>query len=384
MIVNEINKTIEFIKNLYPHKRPIPLHAPVFLGNEKKYLEECIDSTFVSSVGKFVDKFENDFAEFADAKKAVAVVNGTNALQVALKIIGVEPGTEVITQPLTFVATCNSIKYLMAEPVFVDVDKDTLGMSPDSLNMFLDKYAEKKEKYTRNKITGKRISACLPMHTFGHPVRIKEITEICNEWNISVVEDAAESIGSYSDGLHTGLSGKIGIFSFNGNKTITTGGGGMLITNDKDIALEAKHLTTTAKVPHAWEFYHDKIGYNFRMPNINAAIGCAQLEKIDFILKNKRETAKKYSDFFKEVDDISFFREREKTTANYWLNTVILNNKEERDLFLEKTNKLGVMTRPIWTLMYKMPAFNNCFKINTLNSEWLEDRIINIPSGVRI
>lgn len=374
---------IAFIKQLYK-KNSIPLHAPVFYGNEKKYLNECIDTTFVSSVGKFVDQFEEQIAEFTGAKRAVAVVNGTNALQTALRLVGVEPETEVITQPLTFVATCNAIKYLYADPVFVDVDRDTMGLSPNSLCEFLYEFAEITSEGPKNKETGKRIAACVPMHTYGHPTRIQEIVKICRSWNIPVIEDAAESLGSYADGIHTGLFGDLGVLSFNGNKTITTGGGGMLITQDENLGNTAKHITTTAKVPHKWEFFHDELGYNFRMPNINAALGCAQLEKLPEILKNKRNTAAAYQEFFSNKENMRFFEERKGTKSNYWLNVVLLNNKSERDTFLQETNDAGIMTRPVWTLMHKLPVFKECFKTDIPNAEWLEERVVNLPSSVGI
>ncbi len=374
-------KIVSFIRTQYGTGF-IPLHVPVFQGNEKKYLNECIDSTFVSSVGKYVDRFEAEMAAFTGAKRAVAVVNGTNALQVALRLVGVEPSTEVITQPLTFVATCNAIKYLYADPVFIDVDNETLGMSSKSVVHFLEEYGEKRGSKTWNKVTGKRISAILPMHTFGHPARINEIVEIASDWNIPVVEDAAESVGSYVNGIHTGLFGQVGVLSFNGNKTITTGGGGMIITNDEALGKQAKYLTTTAKVPHEWEFFHDELGYNFRMPNINAALGCAQMEKLPQILENKRKTAEEYSDFFDTVSNIEFLHEREGTISNYWLNAVILEDREKRDNFLQYTNKESVMTRPIWTLMNKLPMYKDCLCGPLSNAYWLEDRIVNIPSSV--
>lgn len=380
---SNIKKVINYIQELYNSKN-VSLHAPVFLGNEKKYLLECVDSTFVSSVGMFVDRFEEEVAAFTGAKSAIAVVNGTNALQAALHLAGVKADDEVITQPLTFIATCNAVRYLGAYPVFVDVDRDTLGLSPVSLLTFLEKFGKKENGKTINRETGKNISACVPMHTFGHPVRIKELVEICSEWNIPLVEDAAESIGSYTENKHTGLFGVMGILSFNGNKTITTGGGGMIITNNPDLAKRAKHITTTAKVSHPWEFNHDELGYNFRMPNINAALGCAQMEMLEKILVNKRETARIYYNFFKSIPDMDFIFERPGTTCNFWLNSVLLKNRFQRDLFLTETNKSGVITRPIWTLMYRLPMYKDCLKIETPNAEYLEERIVNIPSGVRV
>lgn len=372
---------IDFIRKLYKADGFIALHDPVFFGNEKKYLNECIDSTFVSSVGKFVDQFEAMVAEYTGAKYAIATVNGTAALHVSLKLVGVDEGTEVITQPLSFIATCNAISYCGATPVFVDVDKDTMGLSPESLLLFLKAETEQRNDGCYNKKTGKRISAVLPMHTYGHPCRIQEIEKICADYKIPLIEDAAESLGSYYKGRHTGTFGKVGAFSFNGNKTITTGGGGMIVTNDADIAKKAKHITTTAKVPHAYEFVHDEIGYNYRLPNINAALGCAQMERLSTILGNKRKTAEVYRSFFKK-HEIEFVTEPVNAQSNYWLNAILLKSKEERDLFLKSTNAAGVMTRPIWQLMTKLEMFQFCQKGALPNAHWLENRVVNIPSGV--
>ena len=378
-----IPKTIAFIRDLYGEKEAfIPLHAPTFAGNEKKYLEECIDTTFVSSVGKFVDLFEQKVAEYTAAKHAVVCVNGTNALHIALKLSGVEEGDMVITQPLTFIATTNAIVYAGAVPAFVDVDKDTMGLSPTSLERFLQDNAQLRNGTCYHKQTGRRIKACLPMHTFGHACRIEEILAICEHYHIAVVEDAAEAMGSYYKGKHLGTFAPIGAISFNGNKTITTGGGGMILTNDETIAHRAKHLTTQAKLPHAWEFVHDEIGYNYRMPNINAALGVAQLEQLDGFLVNKRATAEAYKAYF-EKQGIAFFAERENEKCNYWLNAIILKDKEERNAFLTEANAQGVMSRPIWQLMNRLPMFVNCERGNLSNAEWLEARVVNIPSGVR-
>jgi perosamine synthetase len=372
----------------------IPLHAPVFSGNEKKYLDECIDSTFVSSVGKFVDRFEEEVAKYTGAKKAVVCVNGTNALHLALMLAGVERDDEVITQPLTFIATANAISYCGAHPVFIDVDKDTLGLSPQSLESWLQENVEmrfpkpeagNKKPEARNKLTNRRISACVPMHTFGHPCRIDEITSICEGYNIALVEDAAESLGSFYKGQHTGTFGKIGVISFNGNKIITTGGGGMLLFDDVELANKAKHLTTQAKVPHPYEFIHDEIGYNYRMPNINAALGVAQLEQLPAFLQAKRKLAEAYSAFFSalaSVSKLTFFTEPENAKSNYWLNCILLNNREERDEFLKYTNENGVMTRPVWELMNRLPMFKDAQCGDLSNSEWIADRLVNIPSSV--
>lgn len=380
--MNDFPKVINFIRETF--KQPnefIPLHAPVFTGNEKKYVNECIDSTFVSSVGKYVDAFEMEMAKYTGCKKAVACVNGTNALHLALQLVGVHADDEVITQPLTFIATANAISYCNAHPVFIDVDNETMGLSPDKLEAFLQKNTSIINGFCINNRTKRKIKACVPMHTFGHPCKIDRIAEVCQRYRIELIEDAAESLGSYYKGQHTGTFGKIGTLSFNGNKTITTGGGGMLLFNDIELATKAKHLTTQAKIPHAWEFKHDAIGYNYRMPNINAAIGLAQLEKLVWILEEKRKLASSYINFFKNTE-ITFFEEPSESQSNYWLNCVILKNREERDQFLEATNKNGVMTRPIWELMNRLPMFKECQCGDLSNSEWLADRVVNIPSSV--
>lgn len=362
----------------------VPLHVPTFRGNEKKYLNECIDSTFVSSVGKFVDRFEEMMVDYTGAQKAVVCVNGTNALHMALLLVGVERNDEVITQALTFIATCNAISYIGAYPVFVDVDKDTMGLSPDAMEAWLKENAEIKGDTCFNKRTGRRIKACVPMHTFGHPVHLDKLVEVCSRYHLELIEDAAESLGSFYKGKHTGTFGKIGAISFNGNKTITTGGGGMLLFQDEALGKLAKHLTTQAKVPHRWEFVHDHIGYNYRMPNINAALGCAQLEQIDEILANKRETAEKYKVFFKDKENINFFSEPEGSTSNYWLNAILLNDKEEQIKFLEYTNNHSVMTRPIWELMNRLPMFKDCETDGLQTTLWFADRVVNLPSSVRL
>lgn len=374
----------DFIHNLYGTMDTVPLHAPKFMGNEKKYLDECIDTTFVSSVGKFVDRFENEIAAYTGAARAVVCVSGTNALHMAMMLVGVERDDEVLTQALTFIATCNAISYIGAHPVFVDVDLDTLGMSPVAVRSWLEKNAEMKNGECYNRNTGRRVKACVPMHTFGHPVRIDVLADICNEWGIELVEDAAESIGSYYKGQHTGTFGKVGAISFNGNKTITTGGGGMMLFRDEELGKLAKHLTTQAKVPHRWAFVHDHIGYNYRMPNINAALGCAQLENLDRFVDNKRETAAIYADFFRNIPDIDFFTEPENCRSNYWLNAVIMKDKKAQQEFLEYTNDNGVMTRPVWELMNRLPMFAGCETDGLANTQWLADRIVNIPSSVRL
>jgi len=373
---------INFVRALYAKEGNIPLHKPLFIGNEKKYLGECIDSTFVSSAGKFVEQLELKIARYTGANYAIATSSGTSALHVSLLMSGVNQGDEVITQPLTFIATCNAISYCGAKPIFIDVDKDTLGLSPEALQSFLEKNTLIKDHQCINKNTGKIIKACIPMHTFGHSCRISEILEICLKYNIILIEDAAESLGSFYKGQHTGTFGSLGALSFNGNKIITAGGGGCIITNDIELAKRAKHLTTTAKVSHKWEYTHDMVGYNYRMPNLNAALLLAQLENLEVFLNNKRETALAYEDFFSDKD-FHFIKEPENSKSNYWLNTIILKDQKHRDLFLEETNSNGIGTRPIWTLMHKLSIFENCQSGNLKNSEWLEERVVNIPSSVK-
>jgi len=383
--MEKFDKIIHFIREIYKEPKDfIPLHAPVFRGNEKKYINDCIDSTFVSSVGKYVDRFEEMVADYTGAKRAIVTVNGTNALHLTLLTVGVKQNTEVITQPLTFIATANAISYAGAKPVFIDVDKDTLGLSPEKLEYWL-KNNTKIDKATSkpiNTLTNRLITACVPMHTFGHPCRIDEIVDLCNEYNIPLVEDAAESLGSTYKGKHTGTFGKLGILSFNGNKTLTTGGGGMILTNDEALGNHIKHLTTQAKVTHPWEFIHDEVGYNYRMPNINAALGVAQMECIEKIIGNKRQTAQKYRSFFEKFADIQFVEEPTQAKSNFWLNAILLSNRKERDEFLKYTNENGVMTRPVWQLMNKLEMFKECQKGELSNAEWLEERIVNLPSSI--
>jgi perosamine synthetase len=373
---------IGFIREVFKTDNFIPLHAPIFSGNEKNYLIDCIDSTYVSSVGPFVDRFEKDITKYSGTNYAVAVVNGTAGLQVALQLVGVETGNEVITQALSFVATSNSIHFAGAKPIYVDVDYDTMGMSPKSLLNFLETNAEIKEEQCFNKSTGKKIAACLPMHTFGFPCRIDEISEICQNWFIPLVEDAAEALGSEYKDRKIGSFGELAVFSFNGNKIVTAGGGGVIVTNNEKLAKNAKHLTTTAKLPHSYEFVHDEIGYNFRMPNINAALVCAQLEQLDSFIENKRKLAQIYSDYFHS--NPLFRKEMKETKANYWLNCIEFNDLHERNAFLDQSNKDGVMCRPIWTLSHLLPMYKDCQKDNQENAIKLYERIVNIPSSVRI
>ncbi|MGB4775296.1 MAG: LegC family aminotransferase [Daejeonella sp.] len=379
-----LNKEIvHFIKSQFPGKDVIPLHEPMFKGNEKQYVINAIDSTFVSSVGEYVNRFEKIMAEKTDSQYAVAIVNGTNALHMAMLISGIEREHEVLTQALTFIATANAISYIGASPVFIDVDLDTAGMSPKALELFLKKNAEKKpDGFTYNKKTRKKISACIPMHTLGLPLRIDEIKRICDDWNIALIEDAAESIGSFYQDKHTGTFGSVGVFSFNGNKTITCGGGGVIVTNDENLAKRAKHLSTQAKIPHRWEFVHDEIGYNYRMPNLNAALACAQLEQLDKFVLNKRELATIYHKYFDKVNQ-AYLSDISGAKSNYWLNAILFNNLEERNAFLEESNNNGVMTRPVWELMNQLPMFQSFQHDGLENSMYLADRIVNIPSSVR-
>jgi len=377
-----INKFTSFVREQYRTESFIPLHEPRFRGNEKAYLLDTIDSTFVSSVGAYVDEFERKMESYTGSKKAVAVVNGTASLQVALRLVGVSQGDEVITQALSFVATANAISYNNATPIFLDVDLDTMGLSPNAVQKFLENYAELRDNGCYNKSTGNKIAACVPMHTFGFPVHLDELIAICNRWKIPVVEDAAESLGSYYKEQHTGTIGAVGCFSFNGNKTITCGGGGALITNDLNMGIHGKYLTTTAKRPHPYEFFHDELGYNYRMPNLNAALACAQMEMLESFLADKRQLATEYIDFFKSID-VKFRTELNDTKANYWLMCVELNNIDERNQFLKISNDNGVMTRPIWTLTYRLPMYQHCYRDAQVNAEFLEQRIVNIPSSVR-
>lgn len=380
---DKLQKFIDHIRSIYGADGYIPLHAPLFVGNERKYLMECMDSTFVSSVGPFVDSFEKMMTEITGAKYAIATVNGTSALHMSLILAGVKPDEEVITQSLSFTATANAIAYQAAHPVFIDVDPVTCGMSAEALQAFLRERCERDGKICKNTRTGRRISAVVPMHTFGHPVEINRIKEICEEWRIPLIEDAAESLGSYVGERHTGVVGLCGAFSFNGNKTVTCGGGGCIVTNDEQLAKRAKHLTTTAKVPHRWEFFHDEIGYNYRLPNLNAALACAQLEQLSSYIENKRSTASQYRDFCR-ANGITFLDEPAECKSNFWLNAIITTDRNERDDLLELANSQGVMMRPVWNLLHTLPAFSESETDSLINSRWLEDRIVNVPSSVRI
>ena len=372
---------IRFIRKTFNSKDLVSLHVPMFKGNEKKYLNECIDSTMVSSVGSFVNKFEELMNQITCTKKTTAVVNGTAALQVGLRLVGVRNGDEVITQALTFVATANAISYNNAHPVFLDVDLDTMGLSPSAVSAFLDRFGELREDGCYNKSTGRKIAACLPMHTFGFPVHLDELIRVCALWEIPIVEDAAESLGSEYKGKPTGSYGDVGAFSFNGNKVITAGGGGAITTNHIKLGEKAKFLTTTAKQPHPFEYIHSELGYNYRMPNLNAALACAQIEQLDLFLRSKRNLANSYEKFFFKKG-IKFRTETKNTKANYWLMCVQLENSKERDSFLMHTNSNNIMTRPIWRSMDSLPMYNHCQKDELLNTRFLEARIVNIPSSV--
>jgi aminotransferase in exopolysaccharide biosynthesis len=372
---------IRFVREQYRTDEFIPLHAPVFPGREREYVLQTIDSTFVSSVGIFVDRFERDIAAYTGAKRAVATVNGTAALHAALLLAGVKAGELVVTQSLTFVATCNAIAYCHAEPAFVDVDRDTLGLSPTALEAWLDASARlDADGLCRLKQDGRVVRACLPMHTFGHPVHLDRLVEVCVRWNLALVEDAAESLGSLYHGKHTGTFGLLGTLSFNGNKILTTGGGGMILA-DEALGARAKHLTTTAKKPHPYEFVHDEVGYNYRLPNLNAALGCAQLEQLDRFVESKRALADRYAAHL-AGSALEFVREPVGCRSNYWLNAVICDSREQRDALLKATNDKGVMTRPIWQLMTHLPIYQNCPRGDLATAEWLEARVVNLPSSV--
>jgi aminotransferase in exopolysaccharide biosynthesis len=375
------NALVQFIREQYRSDDFIPLHAPVFAGHERDYVADTIESTFVSSVGAFVDRFERDMAAYTASPRAVATVNGTAALHIALKLAGVLPGELVVTQPLTFVATCNAIAYCSAEPLFIDVDRHTLGLSPTALDAWLTEHAEVGDDgLCRTRADGKVIRACVPMHTFGHPADLDGLVSVCARWQIVLVEDAAESLGSLYKGRHTGTFGALGTLSFNGNKIITTGGGGMILANEA-LGTHAKHLTTTAKKPHPYEYVHDEVGYNYRLPNLNAALGCAQLEQLEAFIANKRELAARYAEHF-QGSDLKFFTEPADCRSNYWLNAVICEGHEQRDALLKATNDRGVMSRPIWALMNHLPIYAHCRKGELSNAEWLEARVVNLPSSV--
>lgn len=376
-----LQSLIGFVRDHYRTGEFIPLHAPVFRGNEKSYVLETIDSTFVSSVGDFVDRLEHNMAAYTGSPSAVATVNGTAALHVALRLVGVQHGDYVITQPLTFVATCNAIVYSGATPIFVDVDRHTLGLSPSALENWLQENAFRDDAGQCRRLADHGvIRACLPMHTFGHPADLNGLLRVCGDWGLSLVEDAAESLGSIYHGKHTGTFGDVGTLSFNGNKIITTGGGGMLLCG-QELGERAKHLTTTAKQPHSYEYVHDELGYNYRLPNLNAALGCAQLEQLERYISEKRQLAADYAACL-AGSELAFITEPEGCRSNYWLNAVICPSSAQRDELLQATNEEGVMTRPIWQLMNRLPMYADAPSGELPNALWLEARVVNLPSGV--
>jgi aminotransferase in exopolysaccharide biosynthesis len=375
------DRFVHLVREIYQTDGFIPLHEPRFVGNEKQYLLDVIDSTFVSSVGPYVNEFEKKIAEYCGVKHAVATVNGTAALHIALLLAGVKPGEEVITQAVTFVATCNAINYCGASPVFVDIDADTMGLSPRAVAEFLEQYGEHRDDGVYNKVSGNRIAACVPMHVFGHPCDMQGLTRVCADYGIPLVEDAAEALGSYVEGRHCGGFGVFGVLSFNGNKIITTGGGGMILTDDEVLAKQAKHLTTTSKLPHAWKFEHDQVGYNYRLPNLNAALGLAQLEQLPNFVERKRQLASLYRDWA-QTNGEQVVVEPQGTQANYWLNALLLDDLAQRDAFLEYSNAQGVMTRPLWALMPDLPMYRHCQTDGLSRSRWLAERLVNVPSGV--
>ena len=378
-LVNQVVDAIRAVNGA----RLVALHEPSFNGNEWLYLKECLDSTFVSSVGKFVDRFEHDLVKFTGAKYAIAVVNGTAALHIALKLAGVQAGDEVLVPALTFIATTNAVAYCNATPHFVDSEMGTLGVDAVKLREYLIAHTEQRSGQCINRATGQVIRALVPMHTFGHPVDLNGVLAIAHDFNIALVEDAAESLGSYYHGQHTGTFGLLGTLSFNGNKIITTGGGGAILTNDAELARHAKHLTTTAKLPHAWEFRHDEIGYNYRLPNLNAALGCAQLEQLPIKLSAKKRLFARYQIAFERVVGVKLMSEPVQCQSNYWLHTLLLDDEsaDQRDAILRATNDAGFMTRPAWTLMDKLIPFKACPRMDLTMAKSLEQRLINIPSS---
>ncbi len=380
----DVEGIIGAIKSAFPDREgPVSLHEPSLGGNAWAYVKDCLDSTWVSYVGRYVDQFEARLAEFTGVKQAVAVVNGTAALHISLKLAGVEPGDEVLVPALTFVATANAVTYCGATPHFVDSEERTLGLDPGKLKDYLRDVAQADAAGCTNKFSGRRIKAVIPMHVFGHPVDLDPLMEVCRAYQIEMVEDAAESLGSYYKGTHTGNRGKLAILSFNGNKTITTGGGGAILTNDEGLGKLARHLTATAKIPHRWEYRHDAIGYNYRLPNLNAALGCAQMEQLPKFLEQKRRLAESYQRAFQGLAGVRFFTEPAFARSNYWLNALLLEEAfaEQRDAVLEETNARGIMTRPAWTLMSRLPMFRDCPAMDLGCAESLSRRLINIPSS---
>ena len=380
MNIQQLNS---FIRDIYQTDEVVPLHAPAFLGEEKQLVMDTLDSTFVSSVGQYVEQFESGIQQYTGAASVSAVVNGTAALHTALYTADVGADDYVITQALTFVATCNAIAQLAAKPIFVDIETTTLGMCPEALEQFLQENAEVFGQQTRLKTDKKVIKAVVPMHTFGHPTRIDEIKKVCRRWHLTLVEDAAESLGSRYQGQHTGTFGQMAAISFNGNKIITTGGGGAILTNDIKLGNKIRHLSTTAKVVDGYEFTHDEIAFNYRMPNINAALGCGQLSQLEHYIAKKRDLAESYRKFF-DNSEFQFVNEPPNAKSNYWLNAVVCESRQARDHLLKTTNDAGVMTRPVWKLMHLLPMYRDCPRGPLLSSEYLADRVVNLPSSVPV
>lgn len=379
MINEQWSSFVQTVKKQY-NQDFVPLHEPTFNEKELEYVTDCVKTGWVSSVGAYVTRFEEDLAKMVGVKRAVAVVNGTAALHIALKVVGVQPNEEVLMPALTFIATANAISYAGAVPHFVDVSESTLGLDPLKLDSYLAKIAVKENGVLINKETGRVIRAVVPMHTFGHPVELDELITVCEKYNLTLVEDAAESLGSYYKGKHTGSFGKVNAMSFNGNKIATTGGGGAILTDDEALADYAKHLTTTAKVPHKWEYVHDEIGYNYRMPNINAALGCAQLEKVNEFVESKRQLTTFYKKLVQELPGVHLFEEPRDTKSNYWLQTLLLDASIERDEVLAYLNDNGVMSRPIWQPMHYLEMYKDCPRGDLAVVENLNKRIVNVPS----
>ena len=383
----DVEGIINAIKSVIPdHEGPVSLHEPSLCGNEWVYVKDCLDSNWVSYVGQYVNKFESMLADFTGVKKGVALVNGTAALHLALRLAGVESGDEVLVPALTFVATANAVTYCGAIPHFVDSEERTLGLDPCKLKNYLEDISRMNSHGCINKFSGKRIRAVIPVHAFGHPVDLDPLAEVCREYRIEMVEDAAESLGSYYKGKHTGNWGRLSVLSFNGNKTVTSGGGGAIITNDENLGRLAEHLTSTAKIPHRWEYRHDDIGYNYRLPNINAALGCAQMEQLPKFLKQKRCLAGRYKSAFEGIVGVRFFTESAFARSNYWLNALLLDEafSEKRDEVLEKTNDNGFKTRPAWDLLNTLPMFENSPKMDLSVAEDLARRLVNIPSSATL
>jgi perosamine synthetase len=377
LLLGRLNTALRFPSDF------VPLHEPCLTANEQRYVLDCIASTYVSSVGAFVERFEEELAAYTGARHAVAVLNGTAALQVALRLAGVQASDEVIVPALTFVATANAVHYLGAVPHFADSEEATLGLDPRVLRDWLKSIAEPAGNAYRNRQTGRRLGALVPMHTFGHPCDLEGLSAVAHDYRLALVEDAAESLGSRYQGQHTGTFGLLGTLSFNGNKIITTGGGGAILTNDERLADHAKHLTTTAKLPHRWDYVHDEVGYNFRMPNLNAAVGCAQLEQLPEFLASKRRLFERYQEALADIDGVRLMREPSDCESNYWLQTLVLSDAlaDQRDAILQATNDAGLMTRPAWRLMHRLAPYKECPRAPLPVAESLEQRIVNLPSS---